>query len=86
MSKTFLVDLAERVASTFGVAFFGLLVSSGFFSLPHITDVSIVEKAAMAGVAAVLSLLKGLVAKWVSSPTLASFAGKTISLELRKMQ
>lgn len=78
MSKAFVVDLAERIASTFLVTFLGLLVSSDWFDLAHITQVSIVEKAALAGVAAVLSLIKGLVAGAISLPTSASLAARFV--------
>lgn len=54
---TYARDLAERVLSTFLQAFVGALV----ISTP--LDVSMWQTAAMAGVAAGMSLLKGLVAR-----------------------
>lgn len=70
----YLRDLAERIVSTFVVAFLGALVAGGWFDLAHIRDASAVQDAALAGVAAALSLVKGLAAKWVSNRDSASLA------------
>lgn len=53
-------DLAERVAATFGAAFVAALLAAGPANLMHL---STVKAAALAGLAAVLSLGKGLAAR-----------------------
>jgi hypothetical protein len=66
-------DLAERVVWTFLQAFGAMLVVSGFFSVEGVTDLSNLQKAGVGGMAAVLALLKGVVAKSVgdkNSPSL----------------
>lgn len=68
------LDLIERVVSTFAVAFLGTLVAGGWFDVAHIRDLSAVQAAIGAGIAAVLSLAKGLLAKWVSNRNSASLA------------
>ncbi|MCX4540506.1 hypothetical protein [Streptomyces sp. NBC_01565] len=65
---TYARDLAERVLSTFLQAFVGALV----VSTP--LDVSMWQTAAMAGVAAAVSLVKGLVARVRSVANSASLA------------
>lgn len=71
---TYVRDLVERIATTFAVAFLGTLVTGGWFDVSHIRDVSALQAAGLAGAAAVLSLIKGLVAKWVSNRDSASLA------------
>ncbi|MET9470156.1 hypothetical protein ABZY44_36265 [Streptomyces sp. NPDC006544] len=61
-------DLVERVLSTFLQAFVGALVISSPL------DVSMWQTAAMAGVAAGVSLVKGLVARWRDVTNSASLA------------
>lgn len=70
----YLRDLAERIIATFLAAFLGTLVAGGWFDVAHIRDLSAVQAAALSGVAAVLSLVKGLVAQWVSNRNSASLA------------
>ena len=70
----YLRDLAERVVATFFMAFLGTLVSGGWFDVAHIRDVSALQAAGLAGIAAVLSLAKGLAAKFVSNRNSASVA------------
>lgn len=67
-------DLAERVASTFVQAFLAALAAGNWFDVAHIRDLSIVQTAGVAGIAAVLSLVKGLVAKKINRPDSASVA------------
>jgi hypothetical protein len=62
---TYLRDLAERVASTFVVAFIGTLIAGGWFDIAHIRDASALQAAGLAGLAAVLSLVKGVAAKFI---------------------
>ena len=66
--RAYVVDLVERVVWTFLQAFGAQLVASGWFTVAGVVDLSIVQKAAIAGLAAVLSLAKGVVAKAVGSP------------------
>lgn len=54
--QQFLVDLAERVFFTFVQAFLGVFT---------VTDLSSAKSAAVAGVAAALSAVKGVVASFV---------------------
>jgi hypothetical protein len=56
--KTWVVDAAERVVSTFGEAFAGVLVSNGVAGL----NLSIMEQAATSGVIAVAALAKAAAA------------------------
>jgi Putative lactococcus lactis phage r1t holin len=65
-------DLTERVVSTFLVAFLGTLITGGWFDVTGIRNVSAVQAAALAGAAAVLSLVKGLVGKAIGNPDSAS--------------
>lgn len=67
-------DLTERVVWTFLQAFGAVLVASGWFSVDGVTDLSIVQKAGVGGAAAVLALLKGVLAKRVGDPNSASTA------------
>jgi hypothetical protein len=71
-SSLYVRDLAERVASTFVQAFLGALITGGVFDVAGVRDVSAWEAAGLAGVAAVLALLKGLAAKFVGQPDSAS--------------
>ncbi len=70
----YLRDLAERVLMTFLQAFGAALVAGGWFDIAQIRDLSIVQKAALAGIAAVIAVFKGLIAKAVSRPDSASLA------------
>ncbi len=70
----FVKDLFERVIMTFLQAFLGALIAGGVFDVTGVREVSAYEAAALAGVAAVLALIKGLVAKWVSNRQSASLA------------
>ncbi len=65
-------DLAERVVSTFVQAFLGALVAGNWFDISHIRDLSIVQTAGVAGLVAVLAVIKGVVARFVGSPDSAS--------------
>lgn len=60
---TYVKDLTERIIMTWAQAFLGTLVVSGFFSVDAVTNLSIAQRAAVAGVAAVLVLIKGLIVK-----------------------
>jgi hypothetical protein len=67
-------DLVERIVSSFVLTFLGALTAGGWFDIGQITDLSIPRKAALAGIVAVLSLIKGLVAKFVADRNSASLA------------
>ena len=68
------IDLLERVAATFVQAFLGALVAGGWFDIDGIRDMSIVQTAGVAGIVAVLAVVKGVVAKFVSDRNSASLA------------
>jgi hypothetical protein len=68
------LDLAERVAMTFIQAFLASLIAGGWFDVDQIRNLSIPQKAAVAGLAAVLALIKGIMARFVGSPDSASTA------------
>jgi hypothetical protein len=70
----YIKDLAERVFFTFAQAFGATLVAGGWFEVDAITDLSIVQKAGVAGIAAVLAVIKGVIAKAVSNRESASLA------------
>ncbi|MFB8083678.1 MULTISPECIES: hypothetical protein [unclassified Streptomyces] len=66
--KTYVRDLAERVVST------GLQAGLGAVVVTRPFDLSMWEAAGMAGVAASLALVKGLVARWRAVTNSASLA------------
>jgi hypothetical protein len=72
MRERYIRDLIERVLWTFAQAFAATLLASGFFEIDNVTDVSILQKAGIAGIAAVLAVIKGLVATKVGSPYTAA--------------
>lgn len=67
-SKTFVIDLAERVIFTFAEAFLAVLVASG----TGFVNIDTVKGAAIAGGAAVLSVLKGIASSLKGDPESAS--------------
>jgi hypothetical protein len=67
-------DLAERVLWTFLQAFAAALIAGGVLDVANVRDVSAWQAAALGGVAAVLSLVKGLVAKFAGQSDSASTA------------
>ncbi|MET9583665.1 holin [Streptomyces sp. NPDC006539] len=67
-AKTYARDLAERVVATFVQAFLGAFV------LTQPLDLHMWQAAAVAGVAAAASLLKGLAARWRDVTNSASLA------------
>lgn len=74
MSK-FVRDMLERVGATFVMAFLALYVPalvSDSATAETLFDLSVLSKAAVAGVAAALSLVKALVAKRLGAPDSAS--------------
>ena len=63
ITKKAALDLAERVVRTFVAVFAGLYVPAilGADSLDKLVDLSLADKAATAGVVAVLTLLLGVI-------------------------
>ena len=72
MNKAYLADLAERVAKTFVQ---GALASVGADQFTSI-DLSLFQSAGLGGVAAVLALLTGIVAKYRGNPESASLLSR----------
>lgn len=70
-TATYARDLAERVLWTFLAAAGGVALAAGPADLLHAT---VWETAGAAGIAAVVSLVKGLVARYVGEPNSASTA------------
>lgn len=73
-AATYVRDLVERVVFTFLQAFGAALVAGDWFNVAHVRDLSIVQTAGLAGIAAVLAVIKGLIAKAVSNRESASLA------------
>ena len=78
-AAVYLRDLTERVVMTFLQAFGAALVAGGWFDIDQIRagkaeDPVMKQKAAWAGIAAVIAVVKGLVAKAVSRSDSASLA------------
>ncbi len=69
MNGSYVRDLVERVAMTFAEGFLGAVV------VTELTDQKMWYAAAMAGVAAAASLVKGLLARGVGNPESASLSG-----------
>jgi len=69
-SKKYLRDVAERALSTFLGTFIAALASS------DLTDVSQWQAAAIGGLSAALTLLKGAAARWVGDKETASLSRK----------
>lgn len=69
MDKKYLLDLGERILFTFLAAFVSVLVADGLGTV----NLTLLKAAALAGLAAVATLVKGLVAKYVNNPDSAGF-------------
>lgn len=65
-------DIAERAGWTFVQAFAATLLASGWFNIEQITDVSLLQNAGIAGIAAVISLVKSLVGTKLGNTDTAS--------------
>lgn len=68
MSRAYWRDLGERVATTYGVSFVGLLTAHG----ANLLSVSAVRSAALAAIPAAVSVVLGLVGARVGQPGTAS--------------
>lgn len=73
MKRRYIIDLIERIAATFAQGFITLILLSGA-DVTGVVDLSTIKKAAIAGVMAVLSLVKGLLARSVGDSESASLA------------
>lgn len=73
--EKYLLSVGERVLSTFVQAFLGVVLVSAWFTNGGLGEsrVSILDKAAVAGVAAVLSLIKNLAGGFVGNSATPSW-------------
>jgi hypothetical protein len=68
----FLLDLAERVAATYALAFVGLLLADGF----DLTSMNALKAASVAALPAALSVIKGVLSTFVGDPNSAALLPK----------
>ena len=73
----YLKDLVERVVKTFLQVFIATVVASGLDLTHALTQVSMLEKAGVAGLGAVAALIFAIVGKWVASPNNAAWTSTT---------
>jgi Putative lactococcus lactis phage r1t holin len=71
-SRKYLADLAERALVTFLQVFGATLIAGGVFDVHGIQNLSAWQAAAVAGLGAVLSVIKSVVARAVGNPDSAS--------------
>ncbi|WP_224274105.1 holin [Streptomyces sp. LS1784] len=69
----FILDLAERTAATYAVAFLGLLLADGF----DLTSVGALRAAAVAALPAALTVLKGAISTFVGDPNSAALLARS---------
>jgi len=69
MTRRLVVDVAERAALTFVQAFLSVWVVADWADL---TDVRLAQRAAVAGIAAALAVVKGFAASRVGDPSSAA--------------
>lgn len=69
MTRRLLLDVAERATLTFVQAFLGVWLVADWADL---TDVHLAQRAAVAGIAAALAVVKGFAAARVGDPGTAS--------------
>ena len=73
------IDIADRGLTAFLIAFGGQLVAADVFSVGGLLDVSLWQKAGVAGLAALLSVLKSSVMTAITGhPALASLTSRTL--------
>src|SRR5690348_11617931 len=74
--RRYWIDLTERVVWTFIEAFLAVVIASGVFTghydLHRTSLLSLASKAAIAGLAAVVALVKGLIAKFIGARNTAA--------------
>lgn len=73
-SGRYVIDLAERAAKTAAQAFGAQLIASGWLSVDQITDLSLVQRAGLAGVAAGMSVVTSALSRLVGDRDSASAA------------
>lgn len=78
MTKRFILDVMERVLRTYAQTFIGLLIASGF-AVDGVVDLSVVVKAGIAALPAVLSLLMSLLARGVGDKESASLVDASVA-------
>jgi hypothetical protein len=78
--STWLKDSLERLGKTFVQAFLAQLTASGVGWVEIIEDTSNLERAAIAGIAAVYSLVFSLVSSWANTGARSSAAISPASL------
>lgn len=59
-------SVAIQAVAAFAVTFLGELVASGWFDVNHLTDMTLVQKAAVAGVGAAIAVVRSAAAALVS--------------------
>jgi hypothetical protein len=72
-SRRYAIDLAERVAKTFLAVFLATYLASGPLSWDLLLDVSAAQRAAASGLVAVVTLIFGLIARYVGSSNTAAW-------------
>lgn len=72
LSREYLIDVLERVLATFLIAFVGVYLPAILGDYRQIADLSVLQKAAVAGGFAVLTLVKTLAATFFGDPNSAS--------------
>jgi hypothetical protein len=77
-TKTYLLDLGERVGSTFAEAFLAFLAGKAT-DVTALAHVAVWQGAAGAGVASVLALAKGLMARGVGNPQSAGLVPAVVA-------
>jgi hypothetical protein len=77
------IDTADRAVLVFLEAFGAVWLGAGF-DVPHLTDLSIWQKAAAAGIAAALSLIKSVIVGSITgSAALSSLKSRTLRAQAR---
>jgi Putative lactococcus lactis phage r1t holin len=66
-------DIIERILKTWAEAFLMFMTASGPLNVEAVTDIDLLTKAGLSGVAAVFALLLGLVGKKIGSPNTAAW-------------
>lgn len=80
-TKTWALDAIERLAKTFCQVFLAQLLASGLDLTGALTDTSSVQRAAVAGIGAVLSLVTSALSSWSADPGTASIIPGVISAD-----
>ena len=81
MTKVRFQDAVERLAKTFAQVFLAQIVASGLDLTGALTDTSSLQRAAVAGIGAVLSLVMSAVSSWAADPGTASLIPGVVSAD-----